>query len=185
MIVLASMPSRRSSWCGLRRAGGRDHAFLIVKLKVPDLLATLAIMFLLTGLQLIPTAGRSISVGLILPMARRRQARSIRSFLHRSLKPLRRESLCGHPDDTRGPGTLRAHRTHPHRPGCSTQPGANEVAWHGSPVANTARIKTYAYVLRARWQPSAASSSPPRVGPAMSPSGASLLMDSVAASLDR
>ncbi|MGO8105750.1 hypothetical protein AB9F46_36320, partial [Rhizobium leguminosarum] len=43
------------------------NAFLIVRLKVPDLLATLAIMFLLSGLQLIPTAGRSISAGLTLP----------------------------------------------------------------------------------------------------------------------
>ena len=46
---------------------GLVNAFLIVKLRVPDLLATLAMMFLLTGLQLIPTAGRSISSGLILP----------------------------------------------------------------------------------------------------------------------
>ncbi len=37
---------------------GFANAFLIVKLKVPDLLATLSTMFLLTGLQLIPTAGR-------------------------------------------------------------------------------------------------------------------------------
>jgi simple sugar transport system permease protein len=46
---------------------GLLNALLIVRLKVPDLLATLAMMFLLSGLQLIPTAGRSISAGLILP----------------------------------------------------------------------------------------------------------------------
>ena len=46
---------------------GLFNALLIVRLKVPDLLATLSTMFLLTGLQLIPTAGRSISAGLILP----------------------------------------------------------------------------------------------------------------------
>ncbi|MGZ2385066.1 ribose/xylose/arabinose/galactoside ABC-type transport system permease subunit [Rhizobium brockwellii] len=46
---------------------GLVNAFLIVRLKVPDLLATLAMMFLLSGLQLIPTAGRSISAGLTLP----------------------------------------------------------------------------------------------------------------------
>jgi simple sugar transport system permease protein len=46
---------------------GAINAFLIVRLRVPDLLATLAMMFLLSGLQLIPTAGRSISSGLILP----------------------------------------------------------------------------------------------------------------------
>lgn len=46
---------------------GLLNALLIVRLKVPDLLATLSMMFLLSGLQLIPTAGRSISAGLILP----------------------------------------------------------------------------------------------------------------------
>ena len=40
---------------------------MIVRFNVPDLLATLAVNFLLTGLQLIPTAGRSIATGLILP----------------------------------------------------------------------------------------------------------------------
>ncbi|MDQ0562416.1 simple sugar transport system permease protein [Rhizobium mesoamericanum] len=46
---------------------GLINALLIVRLRVPDLLATLAMMFLLSGLQLIPTAGRSISTGLVLP----------------------------------------------------------------------------------------------------------------------
>ena len=46
---------------------GLVNAALIGLVGVPDLLATLAINFLLTGLQLIPTAGRSIATGLILP----------------------------------------------------------------------------------------------------------------------
>lgn len=46
---------------------GLINALLVVRLRIPDLLATLAINFLLTGLQLIPTAGRSIATGLILP----------------------------------------------------------------------------------------------------------------------
>jgi len=46
---------------------GLVNAGLIIWLRIPDLLATLAMNFLLTGLQLIPTAGRSISSGLILP----------------------------------------------------------------------------------------------------------------------
>jgi simple sugar transport system permease protein len=46
---------------------GLANAVLIIGLRVPDLLATLATNFLLTGLQLIPTAGRSIATGLILP----------------------------------------------------------------------------------------------------------------------
>lgn len=46
---------------------GALNALLIIVLRVPDLLATLAVNFLLTGLQLIPTAGRSIATGLVLP----------------------------------------------------------------------------------------------------------------------
>lgn len=46
---------------------GLVNALLIIRLRIPDLLATLAMNFLLTGLQLIPTAGRSIATGLILP----------------------------------------------------------------------------------------------------------------------
>jgi simple sugar transport system permease protein len=46
---------------------GLVNAGLIIWLRIPDLLATLAMNFLLTGLQLIPTAGQSISTGLTLP----------------------------------------------------------------------------------------------------------------------
>jgi simple sugar transport system permease protein len=46
---------------------GLANGLLIVGLRIPDLLATLGMMFLLAGLQLIPSAGRSITTGLILP----------------------------------------------------------------------------------------------------------------------
>ncbi len=46
---------------------GLVNGLLIVKAKVPDLLATLGMMFLLIGLQRIPTEGRSISKGMTLP----------------------------------------------------------------------------------------------------------------------
>jgi len=46
---------------------GLVNGFLIVKMKVPDLLATLGMMFLLIGLQRIPTEGRSIATGMKLP----------------------------------------------------------------------------------------------------------------------
>ena len=46
---------------------GLANAFLIVRVGVPDLLATLGMLFLLVGLELIPTGGRSISSGTILP----------------------------------------------------------------------------------------------------------------------
>jgi simple sugar transport system permease protein len=45
---------------------GLVNGLLIVSLRIPDLLATLGMMFLLAGLQLIPSAGRSITAGLIL-----------------------------------------------------------------------------------------------------------------------
>ena len=46
---------------------GLVNGLLIVKTKVPDLLATLGMMFLLIGLQRIPTEGRSISTGMVMP----------------------------------------------------------------------------------------------------------------------
>ena len=46
---------------------GLVNGLLIVRVGVPDLLATLATMFLLAGLQLIPTGGRSITAGMVLP----------------------------------------------------------------------------------------------------------------------
>ncbi|MEO0542520.1 MAG: ABC transporter permease [Pseudomonadota bacterium] len=46
---------------------GFINGMLIVRFKVPDLLATLGMMFLLVGLQRIPTEGRSISTGMTLP----------------------------------------------------------------------------------------------------------------------
>ena len=48
-------------------AVGFINGLLIVKARVPDLLATLGMMFLLIGLQRVPTEGRSISTGMRLP----------------------------------------------------------------------------------------------------------------------
>lgn len=49
---------------------GLVNGLLIVKMRVPDLLATLGMMFLLIGLQRIPTEGRSISTGMVMPDGR-------------------------------------------------------------------------------------------------------------------
>jgi simple sugar transport system permease protein len=46
---------------------GLINGVLIVYMRVPDLLATLGMMFLLLGLQRIPTEGRSIATGMALP----------------------------------------------------------------------------------------------------------------------
>ncbi|UJQ96104.1 ABC transporter permease [Mariluticola halotolerans] len=48
-------------------AVGFINGVLIVYMRVPDLLATLGMMFLLVGLQRIPTEGRSIATGMSLP----------------------------------------------------------------------------------------------------------------------
>ena len=46
---------------------GLVNGLLVVTMRVPDLLATLGMMFLLVGAQRIPTEGRSISTGMSLP----------------------------------------------------------------------------------------------------------------------
>ena len=51
---------------GVGAVVGLINGFMTVQMKVPDLLATLGMMFLLLGLQLIPTQGRSISSGMSL-----------------------------------------------------------------------------------------------------------------------
>jgi simple sugar transport system permease protein len=48
-------------------AAGLFNGVLITRLHVPDQLATLGTLFLLAGLQLIPTGGRSLAAGTILP----------------------------------------------------------------------------------------------------------------------
>lgn len=49
---------------GMGALVGLINGLLIVKMKVPDLLATLGMMFLLIGLQRIPTQGNSIATGM-------------------------------------------------------------------------------------------------------------------------
>jgi len=59
---------------------GYLNGVLIVYGRIPDLLATLGMMFLLLGLQLIPTGGRSIAKGMTLGTASPRQDRSPTPF---------------------------------------------------------------------------------------------------------
>lgn len=161
---------------------GLANAFLIVKLKVPDLLATLAMMFLLSGLQLIPTAGRSISVGLILPNGSTATGKYDPLFL-----TIGRSSLFGL---IPFPVILLAivaitlfiltERTRLGRLLFAT--GGNEVATRLA-GANTAKIKTFAYVLSGTLAAFGGIIVAARVGRGDVSSGASLLMDSVAASL--
>lgn len=161
---------------------GLANAFLIVRLKVPDLLATLATMFLLTGLQLIPTAGRSISVGLILPDGSTANGKYDPAFL-----TIGRSSLFGL---IPLPVVLMAivavvlfiltEKTRLGRLIYAT--GGNETAARLA-GANVDRIKTFAYVLSGTLAALGGIIVAARVGRGDVSSGASLLMDSVAAAL--
>jgi simple sugar transport system permease protein len=71
MVVLEMSAFSAIIACLLMGAAvGLINGLLIVKARVPDLLATLGMMFLLIGLQRIPTEGRSISTGMKLPDGR-------------------------------------------------------------------------------------------------------------------
>ncbi|OLP62481.1 sugar ABC transporter permease [Xaviernesmea oryzae] len=161
---------------------GLFNALLIVRLKVPDLLATLSTMFLLTGLQLIPTAGRSISAGLILPDGSKATGKVDPLFL-----AIGRSSLF---ETLPLPVLLMilvaivlfvlTERTRFGRLLFAT--GGNETATRlaGAPVE---RLRGFAYVLSASLAALGGIIVAARIGRGDVSSGASLLMDSVAASL--
>ncbi|MDL2409002.1 ABC transporter permease [Rhizobium calliandrae] len=163
-------------------AVGLINAFLIVRLKVPDLLATLAMMFLLSGLQLIPTAGRSISAGLILPDGSKATGAYDPAFLL-----IGRYSLFGTLPVSVVVMIVVAillhvltERTRIGRLLFAT--GGNEVATRLA-GASTARLRTLAYVISAVLASIGGIVIAARVGRGDVSSGGSLLMDSVAAAL--
>ncbi|CAN7655215.1 ABC transporter permease [Pararhizobium sp. LjRoot255] len=161
---------------------GLSNAFLIVKLRVPDLLATLAVMFLLSGLQLIPTAGRSISSGLILPDGSTATGSYDPAFLL-----IGRSSLFGLVPAPVAVMLLVAlalyvvtEHTRVGRLLFAT--GGNEVATRLA-GASVPRLKTLAYVLSGTLASLGGIIVAARVGRGDVSSGGSLLMDAVAASL--
>lgn len=161
---------------------GLVNAFLIVRLRVPDLLATLAMMFLLSGLQLIPTAGRSISAGLILPDGSTAAGAYDPAFLL-----IGRSSFFG---VVPAPVVIMAlvaivlfvltERTRLGRLLFAT--GGNELATRLA-GASVPKLKTLAYVLSGTLASLGGIIVAARVGRGDVSSGASLLMDSVAAAL--
>ncbi len=161
---------------------GLFNAFLIVRLRVPDLLATLAVMFLLTGLQLIPTAGRSISAGLILPDGTTATGAYDPAFLR-----IGRSTLLGVVPTPVVIMILIAialyiltEHTRIGRLLFAT--GGNEVATRLA-GASVPRLKTLAYVLSGTLASLGGIIIAARVGRGDISSGGSLLMDAVAASL--
>jgi simple sugar transport system permease protein len=161
---------------------GLANALLIVKLKVPDLLATLAMMFLLGGLQLIPTAGRSIASGLILP-----DGSSANGVFSPDFLALGRATLWGvvpSPVLTLGLLAVVFHvlTEHTRFGRLLFATGGNELAARLAGVA-TARLKVLAYVISAVLASLGGTLVAARVGRGDASSGGSLLMDAVAASL--
>ncbi|KRB61980.1 sugar ABC transporter permease [Rhizobium sp. Root708] len=161
---------------------GLVNAFLIVRLRVPDLLATLAVMFLLSGLQLIPTAGRSISAGLILPDGAKAAGAYDPAFLL-----IGRYSLFSTLPVSVVLMALVAivlyvltERTRIGRLLFAT--GGNEVATRLA-GASPARLKTLAYVISGALASLGGIVIAARVGRGDVSSGGSLLMDAVAAAL--
>ena len=162
-------------------AVGLFNAFLIVKAGVPDLLA-LAGNFLLTGLQLIPTAGRSIATGLILP-----SGVSANGVFDPDFLAIGRRRLF---DVAPLPVLLMivvavvafvlTERTRIGR--LLFAVGGNEVAARLA-GASTALLKTLAYCLSATLAAAGGVVVAARVGRGDVSTGASLLLDSVAASL--
>ncbi len=61
---------------------GLVNGLLIVKAKIPDLLATLGMMFLIQGLQLIPSAGMSIGTGMMLADGTEAEGEFAEAFLY-------------------------------------------------------------------------------------------------------
>ncbi|MDP9811142.1 simple sugar transport system permease protein [Rhizobium tibeticum] len=166
----------------LGAAIGLINTFLIVRLRVPDLLATLAVMFLLSGLQLIPTAGRSISAGFVLPDGSKATGAYDPAFLL-----IGRYSLLG----TLPVSVLLmvvvaivlfvlTERTRIGR--LLFAMGGNEVATRLA-GASTTRLKTLAYVISGALASLGGIVIAARVGRGDVSSGGSLLMDSVAAAL--
>lgn len=158
------------------------NAVLIVRLRVPDLLATLATMFLLSGLQLVPTAGRSISAGLVLPDGSRATGTYDAAFLS-----IGRHTLFGTLPVSVVIMALAGmflyiltERTRIGRLLFAT--GGNEVAARLA-GASTTQLKTLAYVISGTLASLGGIIIAARVGRGDVSSGGSLLMDSVAAAL--
>ncbi|MDM9623930.1 ABC transporter permease [Rhizobium sp. S96] len=161
---------------------GLVNAYLIVRLRVPDLLATLAMMFLLSGLQLIPTAGRSISAGLVLPDGSKATGAYDPAFLL-----IGRYSIFGVlPISVVLMAAVAivlfvlTERTRIGRLLFAT--GGNEVATRLA-GASTTRLKTLAYVISGTLAALGGIVIAARVGRGDVSSGGSLLMDAVAAAL--
>ena len=161
---------------------GLVNAALVVVVGVPDLLATLAMNFLLTGLQLIPTAGRSIAAGLILPSGDTAKGAFDPAFL--AIGRARVGGVAPVPVLIMlAVGVLVFVLTERTRIGrLQFAVGGNEIAARLA-GARVERLKTLAYLISGGLAALGGVIVAARVGRGDISSGASLLLDSVAASL--
>lgn len=67
VVLHGSTPAAIAGCLAIGLLVGLFNGFLVVRLRIPDLLATLGVLFFLSGLELIPSGGRSIAAGLVLP----------------------------------------------------------------------------------------------------------------------
>ncbi|MBB5191178.1 simple sugar transport system permease protein [Silvimonas terrae] len=160
---------------------GLFNALLVVRLRIPDLLATLGTMFLLGGLQLIPTGGQSISTGLMLPDGSSASGTFAPGFL-----ALGRARLLGVPVPVIIVAVialalwLLMQRTRWGRVFYATGGNEQAAALAGAP---TARYRTLAYVLSGTLAALGGVIIAARVGRGDVSGGGSLLLDSVGATL--
>ncbi len=163
-------------------AVGLLNSALILWLKVPDLLATLAMNFLLTGLQLIPTAGQSIAKGLILSDGTSATGSFDPAFL--AIGRSRLSGVLPFPVllMVAVGAVLHLLTEHTRIGRLLFATGGNAVAAHlaGAP---TARLRSLAYVISGTLGALGGIAVAARVGRGDVSSGASLLLDAVAAAL--
>jgi simple sugar transport system permease protein len=167
---------------GFGLAVGLVNATLIVVVGVPDLLATLAVNFLLTGLQLIPTAGRSIATGVILPGGQ--SANGVYDLNFLAIGRARAFGVAPYPVIVMLVvgllGFVLTERTRIGR--LMFAVGGNEIAARLA-GARPERLKALAYLISGALAALGGIIVAARVGRGDVSSGASLLLDSVAASL--
>ena len=61
VVLHGSTPAAIAGCLAIGLLVGLFNGFLVVRLRIPDLLATLGVLFFLSGLELIPSGGRSIA----------------------------------------------------------------------------------------------------------------------------
>ena len=160
---------------------GAANALFIVLMKIPDLLATLATMFLVQGLKLVPVDGQSVSSGLILRDGSVAPGKFTTGFLRINRGPDRAGAIPR--DHLRG--TCDLHLV----PALRTKWGRVMYAIGANPEAarlagvRVGRYKAFAYMLSGIYASIGGLILASRIGQGDISAGNSLLLDAVAVAL--